>query len=93
MVWEGDNVIATSRTIIGVTDPLQAAIGTIRGDFGLSKGKNAVHGSDSTESAEREIALWFTSEELSSYESHTEPWLYEPKPAPKVESKIIEKQD
>ena len=59
MVWEGDNVISTSRTIIGATDPSHAAIGTIRGDYGLSKGKNSVHGSDSRESAEREIAIWF----------------------------------
>ena len=77
MVWEGDNVIATARTIIGATDPLQAAPGTIRGDFGLSKGKNAIHGSDSKESAAREIALWFNADELTLFAKAEEPWVYE----------------
>ena len=77
MVWEGDNIIATSRTIIGATDPLQANVGTIRGDFGLSKGRNAIHGSDSIESSEREIALWFSPKELSSFDACSDPWVYE----------------
>ena len=67
MVWEGDNVIATVRTITGVTDPLKTEPGTIRGDVGGFNGRNSVHASDSKESAEREIALWFNKDELVSY--------------------------
>ena len=52
-------------------------MGTIRGDFGISKGKNSIHGSDSVESAKREIAIWFTSEELACYSCNSEPWVYE----------------
>ena len=77
MVFEGDGVIATSRTIIGATDPQKAEIGTIRGDYGLNLGMNAVHGSDSVESAAREIALWFKPEEVLSVNGVSEPWLYE----------------
>lgn len=64
MVWEGDNVIATTRKMIGATDPAQASPGTFRGDYGLSKQKNGFHGSDSVESAQREIKLWFKDSEL-----------------------------
>jgi nucleoside-diphosphate kinase len=59
MVLEGDNAIAAARQVIGATDPLQAAPGSIRGDFALLVGQNMVHGSDSPESAAREIALFF----------------------------------
>src|SRR5690625_4311036 len=55
MVWEGENVIKTARQMMGATNPTEAAAGTIRGDFGLTVGKNVIHGSDSLESAEREI--------------------------------------
>ena len=60
MIWEGNDIIKTSRKMIGETDPQKAAKGTFRGDFGLNMGRNSVHGSDSTESAEREIGIWFT---------------------------------
>ena len=59
MVWQGENVIATARQMMGATKPQEAQPGTIRGDFGLTVGKNVIHGSDSKESAEREIALFF----------------------------------
>ena len=59
MVWEGENVIATARQMMGKTNPQEAAPGTIRGDYGLTVGKNVIHGSDSPESAEREIKLFF----------------------------------
>ena len=59
MVWEGTDIILTSRKLIGATDPQKAAIGTFRGDYGLCMGRNSVHGSDSKESAEREIKIWF----------------------------------
>jgi len=59
LVVEGEGAIATVRTTMGATDPADAVPGTIRGDLSLSMPDNLVHGSDSPESAEREIALWF----------------------------------
>ena len=64
LVLEGEGAIATARSTIGATDPAKAAPGTIRGDLALSMPDNLVHGSDSPESAEREIALWFSDDEL-----------------------------
>ena len=77
MVWEGDNVIATARTIIGVTDPFKTVPGTIRGDRGGYNGRNSVHASDSKESADREINLWFNPDELVVYRKAEEPQVYE----------------
>jgi nucleoside-diphosphate kinase len=62
LVLEGAGAIATVRTTMGATNPADAAPGTIRGDFSLSMPDNLVHGSDSPESAEREIGLWFPDE-------------------------------
>ena len=62
MVWEGENVILTARQMMGATNPKDAAPGTIRGDFAVTVGKNMIHGSDSAESAEREIGLFFKEE-------------------------------
>ncbi|ORX88230.1 nucleoside diphosphate kinase [Anaeromyces robustus] len=59
MVWQGKGVVAYGRVMLGKTDPLKSEPGTIRGDFGIDSGRNVVHGSDSVESAEREIKLWF----------------------------------
>lgn len=64
MVWEGREAVKVARAMVGVTDPVEAAPGTIRGDFALSKEENVVHGSDSVASAEREIDLFFKPEEL-----------------------------
>ena len=64
LVVEGEGAIATVRTTMGATNPANAAPGTIRGDFSLSMPNNLVHGSDSPESAEREIRLWFADSEL-----------------------------
>jgi len=64
MVLEGPGAIATVRTMMGATDPLNSAPGTIRGDLALELGENVVHGSDSADSAEREIAIYFTPAEL-----------------------------
>jgi nucleoside-diphosphate kinase len=58
-VMEGHDAVTAARLVIGVTDPLEAVPGSIRGDFGLEVTYNLVHGSDSDESAAREIALWF----------------------------------
>ena len=77
MVIEGDNAISVCRTIMGKTNPQEALPGTIRGDFGLDKGKNLIHGSDSPESAEREINLFFKKEELVEYEHSQRGWIYE----------------
>jgi nucleoside-diphosphate kinase len=77
MVWEGDGVVASARKIIGATNPLTAEPGTIRGDFGVSIGRNLIHGSDAPETAQREISLWFTSEELVAWEPASKAWLYE----------------
>ncbi|ABO67495.1 Nucleoside diphosphate kinase [Geobacillus thermodenitrificans NG80-2] len=76
MVWEGENVIAAARQMMGKTNPQDAAPGTIRGDFGLTVGKNVIHGSDSPQSAEREINLFFKEEELITYTKLMNEWLY-----------------
>lgn len=77
MVWEGEGVIASARKIIGATKPLEAEPGTIRGDLGVTVGRNIIHGSDAPETAKDEIALWFTDAELVSWESAAKGWLYE----------------
>jgi nucleoside-diphosphate kinase len=76
MVWEGENVIKTAREMMGKTNPADAAPGTIRGDFGVTVGKNVIHGSDSPESAEREINLFFDQKELVSYTKQDHSWIY-----------------
>ncbi len=77
MVWEGEGVVASARKLIGATNPLSAEPGTIRGDFGVSVGRNLIHGSDAIETAQREIGLWFNEKELSSWEPTVKTWLYE----------------
>ena len=64
LVVEGEGAIATLRTTIGATNPADAEPGSIRGDLALAMPDNLVHGSDSSESAQREIALWFSADEL-----------------------------
>ena len=59
MVLEGDEAVKAARQLIGATNPLEAATGSIRGDFAIEVGQNLVHGSDSPESAQREIGIWF----------------------------------
>jgi len=76
MVWQGENVISTARNMIGATNPSEATPGSIRGDFAVTVGKNIIHGSDSAESAEREINLFFTSEEQLNYSKQTNDWIY-----------------
>lgn len=75
MAWEGKQAVQGIRSIIGSTDPLQAIPGTIRGDYGLSLDKNLVHGSDSEESAKREIKLHFAIDELIDYKRVLDNWL------------------
>merc|ERR1719229_805099 len=69
MVWEGLDVVKTGRAMLGATNPADSAPGTIRGDYSIQVGRNICHGSDSVESANHEIALWFKPEELCSWES------------------------
>ena len=77
MVWEGDGVIASARKLIGATNPLSSEPGTIRGDYGVSIGRNLIHGSDAPETAQREIGLWFKDGELVNWQPTVTPWLYE----------------
>merc|ERR1711943_21020 len=72
MVWQGVNVVAGARSMIGASAP-----GTIRGDFGLTVCRNIIHGSDAVETAQREIALWFKDNELASWTARCTPDLYE----------------
>jgi nucleoside-diphosphate kinase len=75
MVWEGKEVIATARDMMGATNPIKAAPGTIRGTYGVDVGRNVIHGSDSAQSAEREINLFFKSEELVTYQRTMDSWI------------------
>ncbi len=76
MVWEGENVIATGRDMVGQTNPADAAPGTIRGDFAVTVGKNIIHGSDSVDSAKREIGLFFDASEVIEYSKQDSAWIY-----------------
>jgi nucleoside-diphosphate kinase len=75
MVWEGDQAVVTCRNLIGKTNPVEAAPGTIRGDLALHTGMNLIHGSDSVESAEREIAIFFEQSEVQSYSKAVDQWV------------------
>eukprot|EP01133_Synstelium_polycarpum_P002898 gene2898-3328_t len=78
MCWEGKGVVAAARLMIGVTNPLTSTPGTIRGDLAIDVGRNIIHGSDSVESATRELALWFTANELLTTPV-CNPHIYEPR--------------
>ncbi|XP_077595343.1 nucleoside diphosphate kinase B-like [Stigmatopora nigra] len=78
MVWEGQGAVKTGRMMLGETNPADSKPGTIRGDYCIDVSKNIIHGSDSTESANKEIALWFNEDELSSYTSCAASWIYSP---------------
>ena len=67
MVFEGEGAVEVIRKTVGATDPAEAEAGTIRGDFGLDIQHNVVHGSDSTETAEKEIKLFFAADEIFDY--------------------------
>lgn len=77
VVVEGKEAVRVLRTLIGETDPKEAEHGTIRGDFGIDVGRNIVHGSDSLESAKREVSLFFKPEEITEYKRTDEDWIYE----------------
>jgi nucleoside-diphosphate kinase len=75
MVWEGPGAVALVRTMMGATNPLDAAPGTIRGDHAVNIGANVVHGSDSVVRAGEEIALFFTADQLVDWRSDIAAWL------------------
>jgi nucleoside-diphosphate kinase len=77
MVIEGKDAISAAREMMGATNPLKALPGTIRGSYGIDIGRNVIHGSDSPESAQREIALFFKKEELNDYSREVDCWIYE----------------
>jgi len=77
MVIEGDAAVAVVRKMMGKTSSAEAEPGTIRGDFGLTIGRNLIHGSDSAASAKREVGLFFRPDELLDYTRIDEAWLFE----------------
>lgn len=77
MAWEGKDAINAARNTIGATNPATAAAGTIRGDFGMEIGRNLVHGSDEPENGIKEVDLFFSKEELVTWDRVTESWIRE----------------
>ena len=77
MVWEANNAVALVRQTLGETNPANSPAGTIRGDFGIDIGRNLTHGSDSPESAEREVNLFFRPEEIIPYDRSLDAWITE----------------
>ena len=77
MAWEANNAVEIVRNSMGPTNPATAAPGSIRGDLGVDIGRNLIHGSDSPESAERELALFFQPGEILTYDRATDPWIVE----------------
>ena len=92
MVWEGLEVVTTTRQMLGATNPANSPPGTIRsggglrvlctnpgsrGDFGLVPGRNIIHGSDSVEAGQREVGLWFSNEELVEWSPAQADWVYD----------------
>ena len=77
LVLEGKNAVEEVRKMNGATNPLNAACGTIRGDFAQEVGRNVVHGSDSEESAAREIAIYFGEDEVLEYDHLPAKWMFE----------------
>ena len=76
MVWEGPNAVAVVRQTMGATRPWEAAPGTIRHDFGLEVDRNLTHASDSVENGEKEAALWFTENEMVSWQRANDLWIF-----------------
>jgi len=72
MVWEGPNAVTIVRNLIGATNPVNAAPGTVRGDLALQVTPNAIHGADSAENAKREMSIFFSPSEIASYSKPTE---------------------
>jgi nucleoside-diphosphate kinase len=78
MAWEGKNAIHLARNVIGATNPANAAPGSIRGDLAMDIGRNAVHGSDGPESAQREVSIFFRDNELlAGWSRNVDAWVCE----------------
>jgi len=77
MVVEGKEAVKVMRSLVGKTNPIEASPGTIRGDYAMDVGRNVIHASDSIESANREISLFFDEEEIIEYKKFDEDWVYE----------------
>ena len=77
MVWEGKGAVKTDRKMLGETNPVDSLPGTIRGDYCIDIGRNICHGSDSVETAKKEIALWFKESELNNCCCANNSWVYE----------------
>lgn len=76
IVFQGKNAVEVIRQVMGATDPAKASSGTIRGDFGIDIGHNLMHGSDSLDNASGEIDLFFSAEEILSYDRDLDNWIY-----------------
>ena len=77
MVLQGDNAVELTRSTMGATNPVEAAPGTIRGDLAVEIGRNLIHGSDSAETAQVEVGLFFSPSEILDYPREVEPWVKE----------------
>lgn len=77
MVWEGKNVVKGGRILIGETNPQDSSPASLRGNLCIEIGRNMIHGSDSVESAQKEINLWFNQKEISNWFPTQTPWIYE----------------
>jgi len=77
MVWEGKNIVKGGRVLIGATNPQDSSPGTIRGDLCIDVGRNVIHGSDTVENAQKEIALWFSDKELFDWTPANKSFVYE----------------
>ncbi len=77
MVWEGPNAVAAVRQTMGSTRPTEAAPGTLRHDFALEVGRNLTHASDEVGNGEKEVALWFTKDELVDWKRDVDRWIFE----------------
>ena len=77
MVWEGKNAVTAARQTMGITNPSEAAPGTIRGDYGMEIGRNLVHGSDSAENAINEVNLFFAPGDLVDWRRDADAWIRE----------------
>ena len=76
-VWQGTQAVKVGRRIVGETDPVESLPGTIRGDYCIEKGRNIIHASDCVEAANKEIDLWFTKEEVQSWQKCDQNMVYE----------------
>jgi len=77
MAWEGEDVIATGRRMLGATKPKDSAPGTIRGDYAVNMGRNIIHGSDGQNSAAHELGMWFKEDEIANWAPVQAAWIYE----------------